>query len=94
MDYLRTAPFGGLFAVAFTVGTLFHFTLGIVGLGLAAFSPELFNAPGRPISGEVEAAGVVIFMLIFAMAVNAAVSALGALIWVAVRRVYVRRPRA
>jgi len=88
MQYLRTAGFGGLFQVTFVVAataqTLF-FLLGLIG---AVLSPSAFNLNGAPATnaGAAILADVMIFavLLIF----NAMISALGAGLWLLVRKVF------
>jgi len=80
MHYIRTASFGGLFLVTFLVAGSFQFAFSLLGVVLAFTSPGLFNMNGVPATSPVGAVGVLIFLFMFSLAMNAAISALGALI--------------
>ncbi|MBI2260440.1 MAG: hypothetical protein HYU62_02100 [Caulobacterales bacterium] len=80
MHYIRTASFGGLFMVTFLVAASFQLAFSILGVILAVLSPGLFNMNGVPASSPIAAIGVLIFLLVFGLAMNAAMSALGALV--------------
>ncbi|MFN3931821.1 MAG: hypothetical protein ACK4JY_08750 [Brevundimonas sp.] len=86
MHYIRTASFGGLFTTTFLVAASFQITLAILGLVLAVLSPGLFNMNGVPATSPAGAIGVLIFLLCFALFMNAAISAIGAAIVLAWRR--------
>lgn len=86
MEFLRTAPFGALFTVTFVVAATFQATMTVVGAVSALLAPGLFRMNGAPASTPVEALGVVLFMLAFGLAMNAAISAGGAGLWLLVRR--------
>lgn len=88
MSYLRTASFGGLFSVTFTVAAAFQATFAMLGLLLAVLSPGLFQMNGEPATSPLAAIGVLIFLLVFGLTMNAAMSALGALVVLAVRRFF------
>jgi hypothetical protein len=85
MHYLRTASFGGLFTVTFAVAASFQIVFSVLGLFLAVAAPGMFNMNGVPATSAVGAIGVLIFMLAFGLFINAAMSALGALIVMAWR---------
>ncbi|QBX38561.1 hypothetical protein E4M02_09410 [Brevundimonas sp. S30B] len=87
MNYLRTAPFGGLFTVTFSVAAAFQIAFALLGLLLAVLSPGLFQMNGEPATSPAGAIGVLLFLLVFILIVNAGMSALGAVIVLAVRRV-------
>ena len=86
MHYLKTASFGGLFTVAFGVAAAFQIAFSILGLLLAVLSPGLFSMNGAPATSAMGAIGVLIFLLVVGLCVNAAMSALGALAVMSVRR--------
>lgn len=86
MSYLKTTPFAGLFAVTFGVAAAFQIAFSVLGLLLAVLSPGLFQMNGAPATSAVGAIGVLIFLLVFGLVINAAMSALGALIVVTIRR--------
>lgn len=86
METLRTAPFGTLFGAAFVVGAVFQLAMTILGIVLAFVSPSLFRANGQVMTDPLQAVGVVLFLAIFGLACNAAVSAGGAGLWVVLRR--------
>lgn len=80
MNFIRTASFGGLFIVTFVVAASFQLAFSLLGVVLALISPGLFNMNGVPASSPVAAVGVLIFLLVIGLAMNAAMSALGALV--------------
>jgi ABC-type siderophore export system fused ATPase/permease subunit len=86
MNYLKTAPFGGLFAVTFTVVAAFQITMSLLGLILVFISPGLFKMNGAAAANPVQAAGVLVYLLVFGLFMNAGMSALGSAIWLGVRR--------
>lgn len=86
METIRTAPFGTLFGVAFVVGAVFQLVAAILGIVMAFLTPTLFHANGQAVTTPIQAVGVVLFLAIFGLAANAAVSAGGAILWVAIRR--------
>lgn len=86
MEFLKTAGFGALFGVTFTVVAAFHCAMATIGLVLTFTSPALFKMNGAPAANPLQAIGVVIFLLVVALFLNAAVSAMGSGIWLAVRR--------
>ncbi len=90
MDYLRSAPFGGLFAVTFVVSATCQAVAALLGFVLAALSPGLFQMNGAPAQGFLPAAGVVLFLLILGLAANSAISAAGSALWLLVRRLLPR----
>ena len=85
MDYLKRAPFGGLFLVTFTVAATFQVLMALLGLLLAFLSPGLFFMNGAPATSPVQAVGVLLFLLVVGLVVNAGISAIGALLWMCVR---------
>ena len=86
MHYLKTASFGGLFTVTFGVAAAFQVAFSILGLLLAVLSPGLFHMNGAAATSPAGAIGVLIFLLVIGLFMNAAMSALGALVVMAVRR--------
>ena len=86
MNFLKSASFGGLFTVTFTVAATFQVAFSLLGLLLAFLSPGLFQMNGVAATSPVQAIGTLLFLLVFALVMNAAISALGALIWLWVRR--------
>lgn len=85
MHYLKTASFGGLFTVTFGVAAAFQIAFSILGVLLAFLSPGLFHMNGAPATSALGAIGVLIFLLVFGLCINAAISALGALVVMGVR---------
>ncbi|MBU4239235.1 MAG: hypothetical protein KKD26_08275, partial [Alphaproteobacteria bacterium] len=85
MDYLKRAPFGGLFLVTFTVAATFQVLMALLGLLLAFLSPGLFFMNGAPATSPVQAVGVLLFLLVVGLVINAGISAIGALLWMGVR---------
>lgn len=86
MSFLRTASFGGLFTVTFTVAATCQVAFSALGLLLAFSSPAMFKMNGAPATGAGQALGVLIFLLAVMLAMNAAISAMGAGLWLLVRR--------
>jgi hypothetical protein len=86
MDLLKSATFGALFAVAFTVGATFQVVPALVGLVVAVLSPGSFNANGHPVTSPGAAVGVLLLLLVFCLIMNTAIAAAGAGLWVIVRR--------
>ena len=86
MHYLKTASFGGLFTVTFGVAAAFQIAFSVLGLLLAVLSPGLFHMNGAAATSPTGAIGVLIFLLVVGLCMNAAMSALGALVVMAVRR--------
>lgn len=86
MRFLRSASFGDLFAVTFVVGAAFQVVASMLSLLLGAINPSLFNMNGAPAQSLLQALGVILFMLVFGLVANAAISSLGSVIWIAVRR--------
>ncbi|MDI1327414.1 MAG: hypothetical protein PSV23_11520 [Brevundimonas sp.] len=94
MHYIRTASFGGLFTTTFLVAASFQVAATLLGLILAVLSPGLFNMNGVPATTPVGAISVLIFLLCFALFMNAAISALGAAVVLGWRRFLPRQPKA
>ena len=94
MAFLRTAPFGDLFLVTFLVAGSFQVAMSLLGILLAVLSPGLFNMNGVPATSPAGALGVLVFLLIFGLVINAAMSAIGALIVMAWRNLLPRSPEA
>jgi len=90
MDTLRSASFGTLFGVTFTVSATFQIVLGLIGLLVAMLAPGAFNLNGRPAEGPAEALGALTVMLIVFMLFNAMISSCGAGLWLLVRRVVLK----
>lgn len=86
MHYLKTASFGGLFTVTFGVAAAFQIAFSVLGLLLAFLSPGLFHMNGAAATSPMAAVGVLIFLLVVGLCMNAAMSALGSLTVMAVRR--------
>jgi hypothetical protein len=94
MDFLKAAGFGALFTVTFVVAASFQITMTILGLGLALLSPGLFKMNGAPAANPIQAIGVVIFLGVFMLVLNAAVSAAGSGLWLAIGRMLPQSKRA
>ncbi|QQQ18692.1 hypothetical protein JIP62_00615 [Brevundimonas vitis] len=90
MHILRTASFGQLFIVTFAVSASFQVAFTLLGLVMAVLSPGVFNMNGVPATSAAGAIGVLIFLLVFGLAINAAISSLGALLVLAWRRLLPR----
>lgn len=86
MQYLRTASFGGLFGVTFTVAASCQVALTLFGLIGAFMAPGIFKMNGEAATNPTQAVGVLIFLLGVCLVLNAGMSALGAGLWLGVRR--------
>ncbi len=86
MPFLKSASFGGLFTVTFTIAATCQIAFSLLGLLLAATSPAMFKMNGAPAANPGQALGVLVFLLAIMLAMNAAMSAIGAGIWMLVRR--------
>lgn len=86
MQYLRTASFGGLFGVTFTVAAACQVALTLFGLVAAVMAPGVFKMNGAPATNPIQAMGVLVFLLGVCLMLNAGMSALGAALWLGVRR--------
>ena len=91
---LRTAGMGQVFATAFLVNALFHSVMALLGAVAAVATPTMFNANGVPTQSAGAALGVLLVMLIVATLINAASSAIGAALWIGLRRFIFRRAPA
>lgn len=86
MNILRTAGFGELFGVTFTVAATFQLTLAALGVVTAFLSPGFFNMGAVPASNPAQALGVLIMFTAMLLAMNAMISAAGAGLWLLFRR--------
>ncbi|HEY0104265.1 MAG TPA: hypothetical protein VGB60_12455 [Brevundimonas sp.] len=94
MNYIRTASFGDLFLVTFIVAASFQIAFSLLGVILAFTSPGLFHLNGAQATSPVGAIGALLFLLAFGLAMNAAISALGALLVLLWRRLLRQGPAA
>lgn len=86
MQYLRTAAFSGLFGVTFTVAATCQVALTVLGLIAAVMAPGVFKMNGAPATTPTQAIGVLTFLLGVCLVLNAGMSALGAGLWLGVRK--------
>jgi hypothetical protein len=86
MPFLRSASFGGLFTVTFTIAATCQVAFSLLGLLMAATSPAMFKMNDAPAANPAQALGVLVFLLAVMLAMNAAMSAIGAGIWMLARR--------
>jgi hypothetical protein len=86
MDYLRSASFGDLFGVTFTVAATCQVFLSLFGLVGVLVAPGIFKMNGAAATSPAQALGVLLFLLGFCLFLNAGLSALGAAVWLGVRR--------
>lgn len=91
MKLLRSAGFGDLFLITFLVAASFQIVMSLLGVVLAFVSPGLFNMNGVPATSPGSALGVIVFLLVFGLVMNAGMSALGALIVLGWRRLLPRQ---
>lgn len=88
MELLWRSTFGQLFMTTFVVAATFQGAAAMLGIVFALLSPGIFNMNGAPATNSAQALGVVLFLTTFLLALNAGISALGALVWLAVRRAF------
>ena len=86
MSFLRTASFGNLFTVAFTIAATCQVAMTLLGVITVFASPGVFKMNGVAASDPVQAFGVLVFLLVFCVFINAGMSAVGSAIWLLVRR--------
>lgn len=86
MSFLRSASFGGLFTVTFTVAATCQVAFSLLGLLMVATAPGMFKMNGAAATNPGQAFGVLIFMLAIMLILNAGISAMGAGLWVLLRR--------
>lgn len=93
MGYLRAASFGGLFSVTFAVAATCQVVLSLIGIAAAVMAPGIFKMNGQPAANPVQAIGVVVFLLLFGLMMNAGISAIGSGLWISLRTL-LPRPKA
>ncbi|MFT4253180.1 MAG: hypothetical protein QM608_11910 [Caulobacter sp.] len=86
MNFLRTATFGGLFGVTFTVSAAFQVACTLLMLIPVVLAPNMFTMNGAPAGNPGQALGVLVFLLGVGLAMNAAISALGSGVWLLARK--------
>lgn len=91
MELLRTAQFATLFIVTFVVAATFQIAMAFVGLIIAMLTPSFFKMNGAPAANTAQAVVVLILILLFVLLLNAAMSAAGSGIWLATRRLILRK---
>lgn len=91
MSFLRTASFGGLFLTTFVVAATCQVAFSLLSVLIAVMAPGAFNMNGEAATNPVQALGVLLFLLIFGLFMNAAISAIGAGLWLGVRRLLPRQ---
>jgi hypothetical protein len=86
-SFLRSASFGELFAVTFTVAGTCQVAFSLLGLLMVGTSPAMFKMNGETAANPAQALGVLVFLVAICVAMNAGMSAIGAGLWLLVRRV-------
>ncbi|KRA64499.1 hypothetical protein ASD89_20575 [Caulobacter sp. Root656] len=86
MPFLRSASFGGLFTVTFTIAATSQVAFSLLGLLMVATSPAMFKMNGAPAANPAQALGVLVLLLAMLLIINAGMSAIGAGVWMLVRR--------
>ena len=92
MDTLKSASFGTLFGVTFTIAATFQIALGLLGLVFALLAPTGFNLNGRPATNPGEAAAALLIMVVAGMILNCLISAGGSGLWLLARRFAFKKP--
>ncbi|MFY8144464.1 MAG: hypothetical protein ACOVMT_11450 [Caulobacter sp.] len=85
MGYLRTASFGGLFSVTFAVAATCQVVFSLIGIVAAVMAPGIFKMNGEAATNPTQAIGVLVFLLLFGLVVNAGMSAIGSGLWIGLR---------
>ena len=85
-SFLRSASFGELFAVTFTVAATCQVAFSLLGLLMVATSPAMFKMNGEAAANPAQALGVLVFLIAICLAMNAGMSAIGSGLWVLARR--------
>lgn len=93
VGYLRAASFGGLFSVTLAVAATCQVVLSLIGIAAAVMAPGIFKMNGQPAANPVQAIGVVVFLLLFGLMMNAGISAIGSGLWISLRTL-LPRPKA
>ncbi|MBC7667306.1 hypothetical protein [Caulobacter sp. DWR2-3-1b2] len=86
MSYLRSASFGALFVVTFTIAATCQLAFSGLGLLMVATAPGMFNMNGQAATNPAQALGVLAFLLVIGLFMNAGISAIGSGVWILVRR--------
>ncbi|WP_406851692.1 hypothetical protein WEU32_09260 [Brevundimonas sp. BH3] len=86
MNTIRNGSFIELFVTTFIVAAAFQVAMSVLGILLAVLSPGLFHMNGQAATSPVGAIGVLIFLLVFSLLVNATISVAGAGIVLGLRR--------
>lgn len=85
--------FSELFPLTFVIGASCHLAFGTLGLIVAVLSPGNFRMGLVPATSPMQAIGVLLAMLVFALVINVVVSAVGSAAFVGVRTFRVRNRR-
>lgn len=86
MNTIRNGSFAELFVTTFIVAAAFQVTISVLGLLLAVLAPNMFFMNGQPATNPVAAIGVLLFLLIMGLLMNAMISVCGAGLTLALRR--------
>lgn len=86
MNTIMRGSFAELFATCFFVAAAAQIAFSLLGLLLAVLSPGLFQMNGVPATSAGPAIGTLIFLLVFGLVMNAALSAIGSGVVLAIRR--------
>lgn len=86
MNFIKTASFGTIFGTAFIVTATAQLAFGLLGIVLAILAPGMFHMNGAPATSPVGAIGVLVFLLVVGLIMNATVNVCGAAILMGVRR--------
>ncbi len=86
--------YGDLVGTAFVVMACFHLLLALLGVVAALAAPAWFNLNGAPADGPAQALGALAMMIVVFLLLDAAAAAIGAAVWMAVRRLVPARSSA
>jgi len=77
MGQLRTSSFAILFSVTFVVAATFQVAMSLLSVLLAVLSPGLFQMNGEMATSPGQALGVLVFLLVIGLIINAGMAAVG-----------------
>jgi hypothetical protein len=86
MNSLQRSGYQELFLSALVVLVCFHLLMAVLGLVAAFALPGVFNINGAPAQGPGGALAALAIMMIVFLILDLAIAAVGAGVWVAVRR--------
>jgi len=80
--------------VTFVVAATCQVVLSVIGIAAAIMAPGIFKMNGEPATNPTQAIGVLVFLLLFFLVINAGISAIGSGLWVGLRSLMPRKATA